>query len=118
VTARDIRAHIGSHYNIPVSRGRVNAFVGRHLVRLCKAKSIPQEVQRLDIPHYFLDETIQCIAQFMQGRPAELVFNLDEVGISEWEDRKTRKVIVLVSARDRVIHHKIDQALKHLSVIA
>jgi transposase len=33
VTARDIRAHIGSYYNIPVSRRWVNAFVGRHLER-------------------------------------------------------------------------------------
>jgi hypothetical protein len=76
VAARDIRAHIGSHSTIPVSRGWVNAFGGRHLERLCKAKSIPQKAQPLD-------ETIPCILQFMQDRPAELVFNLDEVDISE-----------------------------------
>jgi hypothetical protein len=54
----------------------------------------------------------------VQGHPAELVFNLDEVGISEWENRKIKKVIVLVSARDQTIHQKINRALKHVSVIA
>jgi hypothetical protein len=73
VTARDFHAYIGSHYNIPVSRGWVNAFVGRHLERVWKAKSLPQEVQRLEIARCFLDETIQYIAQFLHGRPAELV---------------------------------------------
>jgi hypothetical protein len=118
VTVIDIRAQIGSHDNLPVSRAWVNAFVGRHLERLWKAKSITQGAQRLEIPRCFLGETIQCIAQFVQARPAELVFNLDEVGISELEDRRTRKLIVPVSALDRAIHQKIHRALKHLSDIA
>jgi hypothetical protein len=118
VTARDVRAHLESRYHMPASRGWVNSFIGRHLDRLCKAKSVPQETQRLEVPRCFLDESIQCIAQFVHGRPAELVFNLDEVGISEWEDRKTKRVIIPVSARDQTIHHKINRALKHVSVIA
>jgi hypothetical protein len=103
---------------MPVSRGWVNSFVGRHLDRLCKAKSASQEAQRLEVPCCFLDEVVRCLTQFVQGCVAELVFNLDEVGISEWEDRTTKKVIIPVSARDRTIHHKINRALKHVSVIA
>lgn len=118
VTARDVRAHIRSHYHMPVSRGWVNSFVGRHLDRLCKAKSVPQEAQRLEVPRCFLDEIVRCLTHFVHGCVAELVFNLDEVGISDWEDRTTRKVIVPLSARDQAIHHKINRALKHVSVIA
>jgi hypothetical protein len=46
-------------------------------------KGAPQEAQRLEVPRCFLDETVRCITQFVHGLPTELVFNLDEVGISD-----------------------------------
>jgi hypothetical protein len=49
---------------------------------------------------------------------AELVFNLDEVGISDWEDRKTKTVIVPAAMRAQTIHHEISRTVKHISVIA
>jgi hypothetical protein len=102
---------------MPMSRGWVNSFIGRYLDQLCKMKNVPQEAQRFEVPHSFLDESIQSIAQFVQGSPVEFVSNFDEIDISEWDDRKTKKEIVPVSARDHTIYHKINQALKHVSVI-
>jgi hypothetical protein len=51
---------------------------------------------------------------------AELVFNRDEVGISDWEDRKTKTKIVIVPAMmpGQTIHHEISRTVKHISVIA
>jgi hypothetical protein len=46
------------------------------------------------------------------------VFNLDEVGISDWEDRKTKTVIVPAMMRGQTIHHEISRTVKHISVIA
>jgi hypothetical protein len=46
-----------------------------------------------------------------------LAFNIDEVGVSEWEDRTPRKVIVPVSMTDQTIHHGVHRNLKHMSVI-
>jgi hypothetical protein len=71
-------------------------------------KSSPQESQRLEVPRCFLEETIWCLGEFVQSRPMELVFNLDEVEISDWEDRQTKTVIVSLSAREQTIHHKIN----------
>jgi hypothetical protein len=50
----------------------------------------------------------------------ELVFNLHEVGISDWEDRKTKMktVIIPVTIRRQTVHHEISQTVKHISVIA
>jgi hypothetical protein len=42
---------------------------------------------------------------------AELVFNLDEVGMSEWEDRKVRKVIVPTTMDDQKIHHRASRSV-------
>jgi hypothetical protein len=60
--------------------------------------------------------------EYVQGCTAELVFNLDEVGISDWEDCKVRKVVVpyrrSCAARRCMIHHGISRKVKHISVIA
>jgi hypothetical protein len=66
-------------------------FIGRHIEEICQMKSFPQEAERLEVPRCFLDQTLFCISEFVQGRPAELVFNLDEIEISEWDDRKAKK---------------------------
>jgi hypothetical protein len=34
------------------------------------------------------------MAGVVQGCIHDLVFNLDEIGVSEWEDRKSKKVVV------------------------
>jgi hypothetical protein len=58
------------------------------------------------------------MTEYVQGRPAELRFNLDEVGISNGEDRKSKKVMVPQSMRGQTIHQKLNRPLQHISVIA
>jgi hypothetical protein len=65
-----------------------------------------------------LDQALACIIQFVQSRATELVFNLDEGGISEWEDRKAKKGIIAKSMGEQTVHHKVNRDLKHVSVIA
>jgi hypothetical protein len=48
---------------------------------------------------------------------AELVFNLDEVGMSKWEDRKDKKVIVSKTMAGQTIHHRASRNVKHISII-
>jgi hypothetical protein len=48
---------------------------------------------------------------------ADLVFNLDEVGISDWEDRKTKKVVVPAAMLGQTIHHGVSRQVKRISVI-
>jgi hypothetical protein len=66
----------------------------------------------------FLDQTVACITQFVHGRPIELVLNLDEVGISEWEDRKTKTVAIPKSMSEQTIHRNINRNVKHVLIIA
>jgi hypothetical protein len=46
------------------------------------------------------------------------VFNLDEVGISDWEDAKMKKVLALAAIFGQMIHHGVSRNVKHMSVIA
>jgi hypothetical protein len=47
----------------------------------------------------------------------ELVFNLNEVGMSEWEDRKEKKVIVPMTMDGQMIYHNASKSVKRISVI-
>jgi hypothetical protein len=46
------------------------------------------------------------------------VFNLDEVGISDWEDRGPKKVVVPITAALHSIHHQLSRSVKRISVVA
>jgi hypothetical protein len=45
------------------------------------------------------------------------VFNLDNVGLSEWEDRKDKMVIVPMAMDGQTIHHRESRNGKHISII-
>jgi hypothetical protein len=53
----------------------------------------------------------------LSGCPADLVFNLDEVGISDWEDRKLKKVVVPITVAAHNIHHRISRNVKQISIV-
>jgi hypothetical protein len=96
----------------------VNSFILRHQDDLSETKSTSQEDTRLEVPCAFLDETIRCLREHVHGMKGELVFNLNEVDMSEWENRKPKKVIVPKMIAGETIHHCVSRAVKHISIIA
>jgi hypothetical protein len=59
---------------------------------LCETKSTPQDTPRLEAPRVFLEAAIDGFRDHVHNACAELVFKLDEIGVSEWEDRSHRSV--------------------------
>jgi hypothetical protein len=85
----------------------VDSFVLHYQGDLSETKSTSQEDTRLEVPRAFLNEMICCLTEYVDGMKAELVFNLDEVGMSEWEDRKRKKMIVLKIIARETVHHRV-----------
>jgi hypothetical protein len=83
VTRTDIRHHCNVKYSRSISRRWVDSFILRHKADLFETKSTPQEDARLEVPRAFLDEMVNYLREHVQGIKSELVFNLDEVGMSE-----------------------------------
>jgi hypothetical protein len=71
-------------------KGPVDFFLASDQTELIEPTSTPQEEPRLQVPRIFLDETISAMNETVHLRPSASVFNLDEVGISQWEDRKSK----------------------------
>jgi hypothetical protein len=82
------------------------------------AKSRPKGEQRSQVPRALLERTIQDLHQYVQGYVGDWVLNLDEVCISDGEDRQIKKVIVPAAMLGPTIHHGVSRNVKHISLIA
>jgi hypothetical protein len=76
-----------SQFKIKSTRGWVNSFVLRYPDEVIQIKIGAQEGQRSQVPGAFLERISQHLHIYIQGCVAELVFNLEEVCISDWEYR-------------------------------
>jgi hypothetical protein len=47
----------------------------------------------------------------------EFVFSLDEVGMSEWEDQKDKKVIIVKKMDPQMINHRASRNMRHLAIM-
>jgi hypothetical protein len=117
MTRMELRNYCEAKYSRSVSKGWVDSFIRDHRACATEKQSTPQEEARREVPRVFLDETICCLREYVQGMKAELVFNLDEVGLSEWEDRKDKRVIVPMKMDSQTIHHRASRNVKHISII-
>jgi hypothetical protein len=79
VTRTDINNDCREVCKFEGSCGWVNSFILR---------DSPRGEPHLRIPRVLLDEAICNMHETTQRCPADLVFNLAEVGISDWEDRQ------------------------------
>jgi hypothetical protein len=110
ITQTDLIHYCQVKYSCSISRGWVNSFVLRHREDLREVKSTQQEHPRLEVPREFLDESTRCLRENVHEMKVELVFNLHEVSMSEWKDRKEKKVIVPITMDDQTIHQGASKA--------
>jgi hypothetical protein len=106
-----------SNYNKTVSRGWVDSFLRRHENELKTCRSFPQEDTRFLVPQEYLNQHITNMKTLVCGKLAELVFNLDEVGSSDWEDRMTRKVIVPSRVDANDVFHPVSRRCRHMTLL-
>jgi hypothetical protein len=118
VTRGEGMCYCTSQFKIKSTRGLVNSLGLRHSDEGIQTKSGAQEKQRSQVPRAFLERAIRYLHGYVQRCVAELVFNLDEVGISDWEDRKTKKFIIPAAMPGQTIHHGVSRNVKYISVLA
>jgi transposase len=91
ITQTELLNYCIATFGTAVTKGWVDSFLSRHAGELFETKRSPQENQRLDVPRVFLKAAIEGIRTHVQNVCVDLVFNLDKIRISEWEDRAKEK---------------------------
>jgi hypothetical protein len=95
----------------------VNSFVFPYSDQIISRK-VPQDEYGLQVRQLFLEWILQGLDKDFQRGSGGLVCNVDEVGFSDWEDRKMRKVVTRVQVLGQAIPCLISRNAEHISAIA
>jgi hypothetical protein len=49
--------------------------------------------------------------------PAELIFNIDECGFSNWEERNAKPVLIPCKVKNATLHYPVDRRIRHQILI-
>jgi hypothetical protein len=90
------------------------SFLKSHERLICRSVVRPQENLSLEVPHEHLDRYIKLIQEYVPLVPTELLFNIDESGFSDWEERKPKGVPISIEGRRLSITQQVAKfAIKH-----
>jgi hypothetical protein len=89
----------------------------RHADVVCKKTLTPQKNPRRQVPKQFLDDYVKLIKEYIPLVPAELIFNIDECGFSDWEERNPKLVLIPAEFERSVLHYPVNRAIRHQSLI-
>jgi hypothetical protein len=106
VTQRSMLNFMEANFGKCLAYGWVMTFLVRHADRVCRAMVSPQEKPRLEIPRTFLDRYLALIKQYVPLVPTELMFNIDESGFCDWEERKPKGVLIPTRLRESTLHYQ------------
>jgi hypothetical protein len=74
------------------------SFLKKHAHLICRSVVPPQENVRLEVLHEYSGQYIRLVKELVPLVLTELLFNIDESGFSDWEERKPNGVPIPTEA--------------------
>jgi hypothetical protein len=71
----------------------------------------------MTVPRAYLEQHIATMKTHIVGKFSELIFNLIEVGSSEREDWKARKVIAAQAVSPEDVYHSVGRRYGHVTLV-
>ena len=93
VTYNDIQDFIHNEFGLMILVDTIRHIVSRN-PRWRLVSGIPMESVRMEADEDEIERYFELLASDLEGVPAHLVFNADECGFDEWQDRQTCQAIV------------------------
>jgi hypothetical protein len=101
----------------PVSRKWVDSFMRQYLVGFVKTRSAPQEEPRLKVLWIFTDQKTRWMREAMHNSSNNQLLNLDELRIPEWEDCRSKKVLLPATSAGETFNHGISRNSKSITIM-
>jgi hypothetical protein len=77
----------------------------------------PQELTRLQILRRYLQGYIELLRVYVPLVSSELIFDLDETGLSDWEERNLKPIPMSAECENRQLHYSVDRRIRHQMLI-
>jgi hypothetical protein len=110
---RDVLNYVEERFNKILTYGWMKRFLDRHKSEVSGVTITPQEKVRLEIPHYYLEEYLTLIKKIVPIARPESLSNLDEPGLSEWENRISKSVFIPTQEQESRLHYPVDRSVRY-----
>jgi hypothetical protein len=71
----------------------------------------------MEITRHFLDDYLRLIKEYVLLVLSEFIFNIDECGFSDWEERKEMPIIIPAKAQGTTLYDPIHHQIRHHTLI-
>jgi hypothetical protein len=117
LTKRAVLDLVEHRYGKLLTYGWMHTFLARHQDEIGLARVHPQEDPRLQIPRCFLEQYLALVQEHVVGVNSRLVYNIDETGCSDWEERGPYDGIVPAALKNRRLHFAVTRKIKHQTMV-
>jgi hypothetical protein len=112
-TQTEVLNSVEAEFEKTVTYCWLDSFLSRHVDDIRTVVVVPQEALRGQIPQSDLDYILVLIKSWVRLVPAELIFSFDETGLSDWEERKPKPVLISTSVEKADLHDPLDRGIRH-----
>lgn len=117
ITQSEIIKWVREKYGKYLTYGWISNFLTRRSGQVIELTVGSQEELRLQVPRIYLQRYLRLIPRVVVGKSLELIFNLEETGISDWEDRRSKKIVAPATLQGRDLHVAVSRKIKHETLL-
>jgi hypothetical protein len=94
-----------------------DSFLSWHAQQARRMIVSPQELPPFQTRRWYLQSYIDLLRTDVTLVPLKLIFNLDEIDLSDWEERKRKSVLVRAESGNQELHSPVDCAIRHQTLL-
>jgi hypothetical protein len=116
-TQKDVLNYVEEPFNKTLTHGWMKRFMDRQKNEVSGVTVAPQEKVRLEVLRCYREESLTLIKKIVPIVPTELLFNLDETGLSEWENRRSKPLLVPTQEQESTLNYPVNRSVRHHTLL-
>lgn len=109
MTITQIIKFVEENFKKSITKGWVNSFIYRHKDEL--------DESRLKVPRRYLKDFLDIVKVLITISPAELIYNIDETGLSDWEEKKPKIVVIPKELEYEKLNYPTNRGNRHVTLV-
>ena len=118
VSIREMRNEIFEKFDVVVSKNWFRYLFTKYPNSVMIGIAHPQDEKRLNVSKETAKMHISNLLKYVNNIPTELILNLDEASSSDWQDKRSKKVIVPYGLSNERIEYAVERCSKKITICA
>jgi hypothetical protein len=113
VTQREVLIFVETEFPKRVASGWLDSFLPGYIDEIRRAVVPPHELSKWQIMRSYLDRYSTLIKSWVPLVSVELFSDLLETGMSDWEERKPKLVLIPTTVENADLQYPVDRGIRH-----